>query len=206
MGKLSNRFTGLTTALALTIVGCGDGITGVDSGDVLTANEVAAVVAAFGSALESAGVSTGTQGAAGPAQAPISLNQSFDVSVECESGTFDVSGSVAGSIDDETFDLDLSMNVRWQPNECVIGAGENTVTLDGAPRVELALEMTSSQEVVTLSGRETGGFGFTTSDGRIGSCAFDVTFSIVSDGPAESNAVTGTVCKLDASSFDTFGL
>ena len=205
MLKLSNRFTGLTIALALTVVGCGDGITGVDSGDVLTPDEVAAVVAAFGSALQAAGVST-TQGAAGPAQAPISLNQSFDVSVECESGTFDVSGSVAGSIDDTTFDLDLSMNVRWQPNECVVGAGENTVTLDGDPRVELALEMTSSQEVVTLSGRETGGFSFTTSDGREGSCAFDVTFSIVSDGPVESNAVTGTVCKLDASSFDTFGL
>ena len=205
MGKLSNRLTGLATALALTVVGCGDGITGVDSGDVLTPDEVAAVVAAFGSAFASAGVST-TQGAAGPAQAPISLNQSFDVSVECESGTFDVSGSMAGSVDDTTFDMDLTMNVRWQPNACVVGAGENTVTLAGAPRVELALEMTSSQEVVTMSGRETGGFSFTTSDGRTGSCAFDVTFSIVSDGPIESSTVTGTVCRLSASSFDTFGL
>jgi len=205
MRKLSTKFVSLTAALALTAVACGDAITGVDSGDVLTSEEVAAVIAAFGSSFESAGVST-TQGAAGPTQAPISLNQSFDVSAPCESGTFDVSGSVSGSIDDTTFDLDLTMNVQWQPNACVVTDGTNTFTLNGAPRVELALEMTSSQEVVTVSGTETGGFSFTTSDGRTGTCAFDVTFSIVSDGANQTSTVTGTVCGLNASSFETFGI
>ena len=205
MRKLSTNLIGLTTALTLTVVACGDGITGVDSGDPLTADEVALVIAAFGSALESVGVSP-TQAPAGAAQAPISINESFDISVPCESGTFDVSGSMGGSIDDTTFDLDIAMNVRWEPKACVVGEGDNTLTLNGAPRVELALEMTSSQESVTVSGMETGGFSYTASDGRMGSCAFVVTFNIVTGEGVGSSTVTGTVCEMDASSFETFSL
>ena len=76
MRKVSTSFIGLATALALTVVACGDDdLTGVDSDDELTSSEVAAVLAAFGSAFDSA--SSAAQAA--PAQVPESVNETFDV-------------------------------------------------------------------------------------------------------------------------------
>jgi hypothetical protein len=95
MNKIFRSFVGLTTALALTVTARGGDPTGVDSGDELTSAEVAAVLATSGSAFDSVGIaaqiaaqevlaSDVAQGA--PAEAPISVNESFDVSVPCESG------------------------------------------------------------------------------------------------------------------------
>ena len=201
MRKMSTSLVGLTTALTLTVVACGDDPTGVTSGDELTSTEVAAVLAALGSAFDSVGA--GAQAA--PAQAPISVNESFNVSVPCESGTLAVSGSIAGSIDDVTFDTDLTTTVRWQPNACVVSDGTTTFTVDGAPRIELVLDLTSTQDVVTVSGTETGGFSFTSSDGRSGSCAVDVTFSIVTTATSVDATVTGTICGQNASGFEMLG-
>jgi hypothetical protein len=57
-----------------------------------------------------------------------------------------------------------------------------------------------------------GGFSFTSSDGRSGSCAVDVTFSDSMDLgglveiDAPSNATTtGTICGLNASGFPSIG-
>ncbi len=201
MRKISSSFIGLTTALALTIVACGDDPTGVNSGAELTSAEVAAVIAALGTAFDSVGVSA----AAAPAQTPIVVNQSFDVSVPCESGTLRVSGSIAGSVDDVTFDSDITTTVSWDPNACVVSDGTNTFTVDGAPHIDLVLNLTSTQDALTLSGTETGGFSFTSSDGRSGSCTLDVTFSILTDSTGITSTVTGTICGLDASAIQTLG-
>ncbi len=203
MRKVFNSFIGLSTALALTVVACSDTATGVTSGDELTSVEVAAVMAALGSAFESVGVAPPV--AVGPALAPISINESFNESIPCESGTLDLSGSMTGSVDDQTFDIDIMMDVSWDPNACVVTDGTNTFTVDGAPRVDLTLDMTSTQDALTLSGTETGGFSFTTSDGRSGSCALDVTFSVVTVGSNVTSTVTGTICGHPASSFETLG-
>ncbi len=197
---MSSSFIGLTTAVALTAVACGDP-TGVNSGDGLTAAEVVIVIAAFGSAFESVGIAP----QAAPAQVPIPVDESFDASIPCESGTLEVSGSVMGSIDDKTFDMDVTTVVSWDPNACVVGDGTNKFTLDGAPRVDLVLDMTSTQDALTWNGTETGGFSFTSSDGRSGSCALDVTFSIVTTLSGSTSTVTGTICGLDASIFETLG-
>ena len=207
MHKLSAKFIGLTTALALTVVACGDGdITGVDSGDQLTSAEVAAVLASLGSSLSEAGVSAAGAPAWGaPAQAPISINESVDVSIPCVSGNFDVSASLSGSFDSETFVSDITMNVSWEPNACEVTDGTNTFILDGAPRVDLVLDMTTTQDALTMSGTETGGFTFTSSDGRTGSCAIDVTFSIETTASSVDATVTGTICGLSADGFETLG-
>lgn len=214
MGRISISFIGLTTALALTVVACGDDGTGLNDGDELTSAEVAAVMAVFGSAFESVGVSaqavsqrlsTIDFSGAAPAQAPIDVNETFDVSVPCESGTLEVSGSITGSIDDVTYDIDITTTVRWDPNGCVVGDGTNTFTVDGAPHVDLVLDMTSTQDALTMSGTETGGFSFTSSDGRSGSCALDVTFSVVTGNTGIDSSVTGTICGLEASTFETLG-
>ena len=201
MHRMSTSLIGLTTALTLTVVACGDDPTGVTAGDELTSSEVAAVLAALGSAFETIGA--GAQ--AGAAQAPISVNQNFDVSVPCESGTLDVSGSISGTVDDVTFDTDLTTTVRWDPNACVVSDGTNTFTVDGAPYIDLALDLTSTQDLVTVSGTQSGGFSFTSSDGRTGSCSMDVTFSIVTTATSVDATVTGTICGQNASGFETLG-
>lgn len=210
MRKMSSVLIGLTTTLALTVAACGGDPTGVDSGDQLTATEVAAVLAAFGSAFDLAG--TGAQPApmfgpagAGAARTPIPFSESFDESVPCDSGTVQVSGSVSGSVDDVTFDMDITMDVSMDPNGCVVSDGTNTFTLDGAPRINLLLTIVSTPNALTVSGTETGGFSFTSSDGRAGSCALDVTFSVITGDTGISSTVTGTICGLAAEGFDTFG-
>ena len=207
MRKVSTSFIGLTTALALTVVACGDDLTGgtpddeLTSGNELTSTEVAAVLAAFGSTFESA--ASGAQAA--PAQVTESVDETFDVSVPCESGSIAVSGSITGSADVETFISDLTTTVSWDPNACVVGQGTNTFTLDGAPGVELVLHLTSTQVALTLTGTETGGFSYTSSDGRSGTCALDVTFSIATTPTGVERIVTGTICGLEAGVFQTLG-
>ena len=157
MRKISRSFIGLTTAVALTVVACSDDPTGVTSGDELTAAEVAVVMAALGSAFESVGVAA----QAPPAQAAISVDESFDESVPCESGNLEVSGSISGSINDETFDMDITMDVSLNPHGCVVGDDENTFTLDGAPEIKVVLDMTSSEGSLTVSGTGEGGIQLT---------------------------------------------
>ena len=195
MRKISRSFIGLTTAVALTVVACSGDPTGVTSGDELTAGEVAVVMAALGSAFESVGVAT---------QDAISVDRNFEVSVPCESGNLEMSGSISGSIVDGTFDMDITMDVTLNPHGCVVGDDENTLTLDGAPEIKVVLDMTSSEGSLTVSGTEKGGFSYTSSDGRTGSCAFDVTFSVVTGESGNSSNITGKICGLEASRFETF--
>ena len=143
--------------------------------------------------------------AAAPALTPIDVSESFDVSVPCESGTLKVSGSIDGTIDNETFATDLTTTVRWEPNACVVNNETTTFTVDGAPRVDLVLDLTTTDESVTVSGTETGGFSFTSSDGRTGSCALDVSFSIVTTGTSVNANVSGAICGLEAEGFETLG-
>ena len=202
MRKVSTSFIGLATALALTVVACGDDLTGADSGSGLTSTEVAAILAAFGAAFESA--ASGAQAA--PAQVTESVDETFDVSVPCASGNVVVSGSILGSADVETFISDLTTTVSWDPNACVLGQGTNTVTLDGAPGVELILHLTSTQVALTMSGTETGGFSYASSDGRSGTCVLDdVTFSVTTAPTGVERTVTGTICGLEADIFQTLG-
>jgi hypothetical protein len=208
MRKVSTSFIGLTTALALAVVACGDDPTGddpdVDSGSELTSTEVAAVLAAFNAAFESA-----VSGAsAAPAQVPEEVDETFDnVSVPCESGNLVVSGSITGIADVETLVSDLTTTVSWDPNACVVGQGTNTFTVDGAPGVELVLHVTSTAQLaaLTISGTETGGFSYTSSDGRSGTCGLDVTFSVATADTGVVRTVTGTICGLAADPFQTLG-
>ena len=203
MRRISSGFIGLTTAAVLVIGGCGDDPTGVDSGDQLTSPEVTRLLAALASAFESAGAAQVP--AAGPALAAINFDENFDLSVPCDAGTVDVSGSIGGTIDDETFHSDLTTTVSWEPNGCVVSTETSTFTMDGAPRITLVLDVTITDEVVTVSGTETGGFTYASVDGRTGSCVFDVTYSVVTTGNSVTASTTGTICGLDAESFETLG-
>ena len=206
MRKIFSSFVGLTTALALTVTACGDSLTGVDSGEQLTDAEVAAVVDAFFSAFDAAEADAdASQALAAPAQASSSFDFTIDLSVPCESGTFDMSGSFAITYDDVTLEEDGRIDVTWEPMDCLVGDGTNIFTLNGAPRVEMVVEFTSDGEAETIDGTLNGGFSFESGDMRSGSCNMDVTFHIETDGTvAGVSTVSGTVCGLDADTFEAF--
>ena len=206
MRIISRSLIGLTTALALTVVACGDSLTGTDSGAELTNAEVAAVVDAFFMAFDSAEAQADSaEAAAAPAQAPATFAGTIDLSVPCESGTFAMSGSFSFTFDDVTLEEDGRIEVTWEPMDCVVGDGTNTFTLDGAPRVEMGLEFHSDAEGDVIDGTVNGGFSFASSDGRSGSCAIDVTLHLEITGQGTSvNTVSGTVCGVNANTIDAF--
>ena len=205
MNRIFSKVVGLTTALTLAFVACGEDITGVTEGDVLSSAEVAAVIAALSASYDELDVGSAAPAAA-PGLAPVDFSQGFDITVPCEDGTLDVAGSVNGTIDNETLASDVSVEVTWQPNACVVTDGENMITVDGAPRVELTLDWTSAEQAFTFDGTQVGGFSFTSSDGRSGSCAIDVTFSLTSDAGGFTGTVSGEICGLSADAFQTIGV
>jgi hypothetical protein len=57
-----------------------------------------------------------------------------------------------------------------------------------------------------MSETETGGFSYTSSDGRSGTCALDdVTFSVATAPTGVERTVTGTIYGLEADIFQTLG-
>ena len=206
MRKIFSKMVGLTTALALTVTACGDSLTGVNSGEQLTNDEVAAVVEAFFSAFDAAEAEADAgEAAAAPAQAPIAFDFTVDLSVPCESGTFEMSGAIAITGDDETGVEDGRIEMTWEPMDCLVGDGTNTFTLNGDPRVEAVIEFATDGETETIDGTFNGGFSFESGDARSGSCAMDVTFHVETDGSVASvSTISGTVCGLDADTFEAF--
>lgn len=207
MRIISRSLIGLTTALALTVVACGDSLTGTDAGvDELTNAEVVAFVDVFFGAFDAAEADIDAQeAAAAPAQVPQSFNFSAEVSVPCESGSLDVTGTIAVTFDDVTEYEDGRFEVSINPMSCLVGEGTNTFTLDGDPRVDIVVDFTVDGDGEHIEGTMNGGFSFESSDGRSGSCAIDVSFSFVSDGVSVGvTTVSGTICGLNADTFEAF--
>jgi hypothetical protein len=194
--------------LAITAIGCGgdDGPTGVNSGDALTEAELQVVFSAITNAFEYIGAAPA---AVGPAQATQSASQSFDASAPCGSGgTIGVKGNGSGTYNDVTGEFDLSFSLRMTPNGCEVPTETTTITLDGAPYIQLNMDFDSSETAISISGSQTGGIAFTSEDGRSGSCAFDVDFSanINPNSGSGSSSVSGTVCGVTASNLTVIEL
>jgi len=207
MRTISRSLIGLTTALALTVAACGDSITGTDAGvDELTNAEVAAFVDVFFGAFDAVELDIDEQEAeAAPAQAPESFSFSAEVTVPCESGSLDVTGSVDVTFDEVTEHEDGRFEVSINPMGCLVGEGANTFTVDGDPRVDIVVDFTVDGDGEHIEGTMSGGFSFESSDGRSGSCAIDVSFDFVGDGVSVGvTTVSGTICGLNADTFEAF--
>lgn len=201
------RLTLAATLMVSALSGCTDDPLGVNSGDPLTPAEMQAVFAAISSTFSRLGVTPAAAG--GPALATVSVSESFDTSAPCESGgSIDASGSANGTVDDETFELDVSYQLRMTPTGCMVPTEEGTITLDGAPYIQLNMDFMLSETQIAVSGTETGGIAFTSSDGRSGSCAFDITFNVTADfeGSSGSSSVTGTVCGVSAAGLNVWSI
>lgn len=206
MSKLRTKL--LTAAVALTAIGCGgDGDPlGMNSGDPLTEAELQVVFLAISDAFAYIGAAPA---AAAPARATYSASESFDASAPCESGgTIAANGNASGTADDVTGELDLTYHLRMTPSGCTVPTETGTITLDGAPYIQLDMDFSLSQALLSISGSQSGGISFTSSDGRAGSCAFDVDFSGSVDLEAQtgSSSTTGTVCGVSASNLVIFDL
>jgi hypothetical protein len=192
------------TALIALLAACGGDPTGTNSGDQLTNEEIQALFNVMGQAFSGIGVAS-PEMAGGAAAVPV--NESIDVSVPCASGgTIDVSGSLNGSIDETTFDSDLSMDVKWVFHGCLVTTAANTLTVDGDPEINFDAHIVFTQTDMSMDGSEVGGLKFTTSDDRAGSCALDIDFSTTINfgDNSYSNTLSGSVCGVSASSFEAF--
>lgn len=203
MSKLRSLLVLAVMASALS--GCKDDPLGVNSGDPLTEDEIQEVFFALSEAFSSLNLAPAA--ASGPARASISFNESFDATAPYpgEAGTISASGSANGTVDDQTFEFDLAYQLRMTPNGCLIPTETGTVTLDGAPHIQLDMDFQLTDTQIVVSGSETGGIAFTSDDGRSGSCAFDVQFSFSSDLEGSGTAsASGTVCGVSASNLTVF--
>ena len=199
------RSTLVLAVMVSSLAACNDDPLGVNSGDAMTPAEIQAVFSAISETFSTLGVAPAAAG--GPARAIISVSESFSESAPCEvDGSVAAEGSVSGTVDDETFLLDLNFRLRLTPNGCVVTTETNTVTLDGAPYVQLDMDFQLTDTQIVAIGTQTGGIAFTTSDGRSGSCAFEVTFNVTADleGQAGSSSVSGAVCGVSASGLQVF--
>lgn len=202
----SRRFA-LSAAIvfgAATFAACGDdGPTGVQ-GDPLSQEEVQAVFAALSGAFSQVGVpsaSPAMDGVPSPSMAPQAVNETFDLTSDCEvSGNVAAVGAVSGTVDDETFDSDLEYQLTITPNACTVSNQENTLVVDGSPSVAISMDMQFSETVFAVSGTYTGGLSYTTSDGRAGSCSINLNFNINANG----QSVSGQVCGIAGNHFQAY--
>ncbi len=209
--RRSRITVGIAAGLSIAVAGCGgdEAVLGVNSGDQLSDPEIQALFNALGTAIGGIGASPHVVGAQdGPALAPagtISVNQSVNETASCESGTIGVKGTVAGTIDDETFESDLSMHLTLSFGTCAFTAETQTITVSNPPGIVYDMDFTMGQSSFSASGSQIGGFDFNTGDGRVGSCAIDLTFDVsYTTGGPQNSTVTGEVCGRSAADFEPY--
>lgn len=197
-------------SLSLLVFGaCSDGPTGTNSGDPLEEAEVQALLIALAEAY--GGVNTVgaaapmVSGAPSPAFSAVPIDASFNETVPCNEGNMVIRGSMNGDIDDQTFLGSFDIDIEFDPSACRITSGTSSFTVDGDPHIQLTATFTIGETTFSVEGSETGGIAFTTADGRTGTCAIDLDFSssINSETQAISSTVSGTVCGLNATAFET---
>lgn len=167
------------TALSL-VAACGDdGPTGTNGRDPLTAAEGLAVVDELQAALALA-LSPPPWG---DAPAPISA------SAECSGG-----GSISIDGDVDATEQPVSFDITESINRCVVTVNNIDFTVKSDPSIRLQGDITIGRDF-SLSGAYSmmGGFRYTFSDDRTGSCALDVSINFA------TLSVDGTICGVDSS-------
>ncbi len=210
--RSTRLISSLAAGLIVTMAGCGGdaNLVGVDSGDPLSDAEIQTLFNELGQAIGSIGASAHVVSAQdGPMRAAmgtISVNQSIDETAACEAGTVGIKGQVEGTVDDETFETDMTMSITMSFNTCTVSTATGSLTLDNPPGIAYDMDIEIGQESFSVSGSQKGGFSFTTSDDRMGSCAIDLTFNASYNSVAgtQSSTVTGTVCGRSAEGFQPY--
>ena len=137
---------------------------------------------------------------------PIDIN--LNTTAPCQSGgTISFDGSMNGDVDDQTGQGSIDVDFNWGLNNCAVPSQNQTITLQGDPSIRFQASFTLGSDTFAWDGSQTGGFSYSISDGRAGSCAIDLTFTstINTTTGAASGGYNGTICGVQGSAFGTFG-
>ena len=104
-----------------------------------------------------------------------------------------MSGSISGTIDDQTFSGDLSLDVATSAINCIFAHEETQFTLNTSPDLVLSGGFAFDQGGLVGNAAFTylGTILWGADDGRSGSCDYDVSVAYNADG---STVESGTVC------------
>jgi hypothetical protein len=180
----------LLVTLALGLAACESS---TDVGDELSSAEASGLAAAILDLTLDAGMmQTGmAQLASGPAAAPTTFDHRAQVEGPCPiGGTMHADLHVAGSFDPATGQGQLDLDVTAQHRGCQVKAKETgqLFELDGKPNIKAEFRLAAKpDQTFTLSGGYEGAVEWS-SDGRSGTCSFDLTFS----GSVNANSGNGT--------------
>jgi hypothetical protein len=184
----------------LALAGCSDGTGpgGISENDAqLIASEV--VSASIG-ALNSGTAAGAVQGfdavAASASSVPVPLRFDYSHTESCPLfGRVGVTGIMSGSMDSETGDGVLWLQVTETLTDCTFDSENGDLVINGAPSITLTGNFTflggvpATTQSLTLSG----GFRWQFDEGNSTFCALSLTMSIAYGGTG-STTVSGTVC------------
>jgi len=214
MKRYVRFISGLAAPVALFMAACGGDPVGVNSGDELTNAEIQALLNAWGAAVGDVSPSASVVAAQdGIQMVQIDVDQSVSVTAPCQtSGEIGFDGSVNGWVDDETFEADFTMGVSMDFAACTVPVEAITITLDPTDDnpdddsdIAFEADFLLGQTSFSINGTQVGGFSFTTSDGRDGSCAINLEFSAsYTEGQSASSSVSGEICGRSGSAFQAY--
>jgi hypothetical protein len=203
------RLSLVLAVAASALAGCKSDPLGTNSGDPLTEAEIQTFFFALSDAFSS--FSSGPAGVGpagvGPALATASYNESFNATADCAtSGSMSGSVSVHATATDNPVVLNATYRVRVTPNECVVPTETGSITVDGGPYLQMDVDLLLTEATIGFEGAYGGGIAFTSSDGRSGTCRFDVDFSGSASSTSASSSVSGTVCGVSVSATEAFSV
>lgn len=137
------------------------------------------------------------------AGAPVTFDWAVDVTTPCDQGgTFHIGGSISGTVDDQTLEGSLQIDVSTSLTGCQLILDGHPFTLNTNPALQFS--GSNSFDADGLVGTSTytyvGGLDWAAADGRSGGCQFDVRVTLQADG---AQTASGTVCGY---SVDSAGL
>lgn len=126
---------------------------------------------------------------------PIAIDFAIDATAACpQGGTVAVSGSIEGSVDDQTFEGSLDLTIATTLTDCAATADGRGFTFNTSPSLVLAgsfaWDQTGLSDVAAFV--YAGSVDWATGD-RSGTCSYDVQVSV---SPSGATAANGTVCGI----------
>ena len=179
------RFLAMFLLLTVGAFACSDstGTVGATDGDPLTEEEAAALLAEFMEVF-------GGFGAASPPASPgaiIPIDESLDETAQCPGGgSVRLRGNITGTVDDETFAMDLEFEFTEEINSCGVFHNEMLFVVNGAPNITWSGDYMYSEQSLTGTFSMIGGFAYTADDDRSGSCGIEINVNFTT-GQASGN-------------------
>ncbi len=192
------RRTLLAAALLVGVAACSDDPTGPD--DALTAAERALLAQSLFAFGFEATATDPPSADAGPVAADFDVE--IDLTVQCPvAGSLDISGSLDGTVDEQTGDLAFDYELTQVHASCVVRSDDGSVELriDGEPGTTLAYSISASEGAYDASGTLEGGVRYTSGD-RSSVCTADLAWSGSGEVDGSGSfSLSGSICGTSVS-------